>query len=239
MTNRKMSMIVTIKIRSISGIFEKMIVLFVCTLRITIIIIFLIVFRIIHQRNLVTFIFWLFFTTSKLLMDPSQHDTKQFLTSSTSKNPKKWQVMQLSNTCLWNVLESVNWAVPWNPKFLTTDSIQQFGNSLLLNTSPISSDNFAALACHSNITRSTDSEAVQLPIKCLQHRDLPLLRRRGRWTSEWTLGRNKNGRFHLIKTSSPQNLRTVSPKLARTCGRWELWCGWSWWHPKLGFARSP
>ena len=33
---------------------------------------------------------------------------------------------------------------------------------------------------------------MELPIKCLQHRDLLLLllRRRGRWTSEWTLGRN-------------------------------------------------
>ena len=59
-----------------------------------------------------------------------------------------------------------------------------------LNTSPISSDNSAALACTINVTRSTDSEAVELPIVGFNIAIyLPLLRRRGRWTSEKTLER--------------------------------------------------
>ena len=96
-------------------------------------------------------------------MDPCQHVTQKFLASSTSENPK-WQVIQLSSTCIGNVLESVNWSIPRNPHFLIMDSIQQFGNSLLFNTPPIPSDNSAALVCHINITPSTDSEAVELPI---------------------------------------------------------------------------
>ena len=73
--------------------------------------------------------------------------------------------MQLSNTCFSNVLELVNWCNTFAIlNFLSTDSIQQSGDSQPLNTSPISSDNSAALACHINITRSTDSEAVGPPI---------------------------------------------------------------------------
>ena len=52
--------------------------------------------------------------TWKCSMDPCQHVTKKFMTSSTSENQKRaeWQVTQLSNTCFWNVLESVNWSIP-------------------------------------------------------------------------------------------------------------------------------
>ena len=46
----------------------------------------------------------------------------------------------------------------------------------------------------------------------LQYRDVPQLRRRGRWTSEQRLvkGTFKKGRFYFIKTCSPKKLQTVS-----------------------------
>ena len=50
-------------------------------------------------------------------------------------------------------------------RFLITDSSPQFGHSLLLNTSPISSDNSEAfLVCHINVTRATDVKAGELPV---------------------------------------------------------------------------
>ena len=91
--------------------------------------------------------------------------------------------------------------IPCNPQFLITDSVQQFGNSLLLKTSLISSDSSAAVACHINITRSSDSKAVELPIigfrnATYHHYDAEV-------------GGPLKGPLNT-KTSSPKKLRTVS-----------------------------
>ena len=52
--------------------------------------------------------------TWKLLMDPFEHDTKVYgiVTHQRTRKRAEWQVVQLSNTCFWNVLESVNWTIP-------------------------------------------------------------------------------------------------------------------------------
>ena len=93
-------------------------------------------------------------------------DTKKLMTSPTSEKPKRvgWQIVLHSSTCFLNVLESVNLSIPWNPQFLITKSIHQSGDSLSLNTSPISSESYTVLTCHINITCSTDPETVELPI---------------------------------------------------------------------------
>ena len=49
----------------------------------------------------------------------------------------------------WNLSK---WPTPCHPPFPITDSTQQFGHSLLLNTSLVSNDNSTALACHVNVT---------------------------------------------------------------------------------------
>ena len=120
------------------------------------------------------------------------------------REPKRaeWQVMLLSNTCFWNVIGIC--------QRINRDSIQRFGNSLLPNTSLISSDNSAALACHINITRSTDSEAVELPIVgfsiAIYHNyDAEV----GGPLKGSLKDTSKKGCFHCIKTSSPKKLQTV------------------------------
>ena len=117
--------------------------------------------------------------------------------------------MQPSNTCFWNVLESVNGSISMNPQFLITDSPQQFGNSLLHNTSLVSSDNSAV--CHIIIARSTDSEAVELAIIgfniaiCHSYDEEVGGPLKGPLKDTF-----KKGRFYFIKTNSPKKLQTFS-----------------------------
>ena len=108
------------------------------------------------------------------LMDPCQHVTKRFLESSTTENVPKAHVAALHDLsfCAFWVLEPVNWSIP--RKSSITD--HRLDTAIWKCTAAQS----AALACHINITRFTGSD------HWLQYRDLPLLRRRGRWTSERT-----------------------------------------------------
>ena len=93
-----------------------------------------------------------------------------------------------------------------NPQFLTTDSPEQFGNSLLLDTSLVSSDNSAV--CHTIIARSTDSEAVELAIIgfniaiCHSYDEEVGGPLKGPLKDPF-----KKGRFYFIKTNSPKSCR--------------------------------
>ena len=143
---------------------------------------------------------------------PLTHVTRKFVASSTSENQKRaeWQVMQLSNTCFWNVLESLNWSIPRNPQFLITYSIQQFGHSLLLNTSPVTTTpqprRVTSVYTLHGLRGGGASDHWLQSISRLTH-----LRRRDRWTSERTFERYvQQGTFLLHLTGSPKKLQTVS-----------------------------
>ena len=98
----------------------------------------------------------------KKLMDPCQHVKKKFVASPTSENPKtrrttghatqqhvllqRLEICQLVNTMNSSILDTA---------IVRFTAAQHFA---------CSSDSSAALACHINITRSTDYEAVELPI---------------------------------------------------------------------------
>ena len=132
-----------------------------------------------------------------LEMDHSQHVTRKFMASSTSEIQKlaEWQVSALWISQLVNTMKS---SIPdhrLDTAIWTSTAAQHF--------SPNSNDNSAVSACHIKVTRSTDFEAVELAIIWLQYRDLPQLRRRGRWTCERTLERYVHAATFLLDQNRP------------------------------------
>ena len=105
-----------------------------------------------------------------------------------------------------------------------TDSTHESGDSLPLDTSPISSDRSTALACHINITRSTDSEAVEPPnigfsIVIYHNYDAEV----GGPLREPLRDTIKKGRFYFTKTNSPKIVADRLGTLAqppRCNGKW-------------------
>ena len=145
-------------------------------------------------------------------MDPCQHVTKGCGVVHI-REPKKAQSDRSCSSAARAFGESWNLSANQyhEPQFLITDSVQQIGNSLRLNTSPISSDNSAGLACNIHITRSTDSEEVELPIIgfniAIYHNYDAEVGGRLKGHLKDTF---KKRRFYFIKTSSPKKLQTVS-----------------------------
>ena len=104
-------------------------------------------------------------TTWKLLMDHCRHITKKFMASSTSEVQKRAEskVVQLSNVLLNcpGISQLVNTMIPAIP-----DHIRDTAIWTLAAAQPFacSNDNSTTSACHINVTRATDVEAVELPI---------------------------------------------------------------------------
>ena len=120
---------------------------------------------------------------------------EKFMTSCTSENPKRaaWQAVQLSNTCFWNVLvNTMKSSIPdhglqtaiWR---ITAPHHFAFCQRQLRSLG-VSHQHYTLLGFRGG--GATDH--------WLQHRDSPQLRRRGRLTSERTLGRHvQEGTFLL------------------------------------------